>query len=559
MLRKLACTIVLAALAAMALSACGGTDNVTDETAPVRLTAEVNRTDSILDGIGGLNVVPAGDSLGYTVVGTGLDGAKAVYGRVSYDPAVVHLADWGLADGVAGDDQLVLCLDDSEAGIVEFGWVLTDLTNRPGLDGDVELCTLDFAAGPAGLERNASTAVTFGPYNVITLEGEVNEDGEPVLTWMEIIGGDGNNNGLIEVADLTPVGVYYNQASTASSAAADADYDRNGLVTAADITVVGQQWGVSLGGYTILSGPSADSLTELEDFNRSAMFGDSPATGVLYWEWTGDVLTETTVFQVQCYDNAGADGISSENTVSLEPLEPTQTINEIVTVNVPGGLPVDGDGNYVMLISELSVDDVLDNTEDAAVFPELLQLTATVTTVEEPAVQFDTTAVVWYLSEGSGIGYVGNTALGTDKEAKGAFSPVNRGLVTVTAQVPGDFTKTFSVSFVLLSIDSIELVADTTTPAAGTDVQFTATGTFDWDSEINGNEVNQDITSWCNWGALCSPSSVVVSIDTFNAILDTTDASGASIDVSCEFPREENITIFDNARRVSNIVTIDVS
>jgi hypothetical protein len=126
--------------------------------------------------------------------------------------------------------------------------------------------------------------------------------------------------------------------------------------------------------------------------------------------------------------------------------------------------------------------------------------------------------------------------------------------------VPGDFGKTASASFVLLSIQELALAADTTSPSAGGTVQFTASGTFDWDGVENGNEIVEDLTSWCNWNAVADPESAPFSIDTLAGSLNTEGgASGAEIVVRCEYPRTENVTLYDEQRRLSNPVVLSVN
>jgi len=110
-----------------------------------------------------------------------------------------------------------------------------------------------------------------------------------------------------------------------------------------------------------------------------------------------------------------------------------------------------------------------------------------------------------------------------------------------------------------LSIQELALSANTTSPSAGSAVQFTASGTFDWDGIDNGNEVVEDLTSWCNWNAVATPSDAPFSINTLAGTLDTTGAAGADIIVRCEYPRTENVTLYDNLRRLSNGVTINVN
>ncbi|MBN2081811.1 hypothetical protein JW859_06320, partial [bacterium] len=146
-----------------------------------------------------------------------------------------------------------------------------------------------------------------------------------------------------------------------------------------------------------------------------------------------------------------------------------------------------------------------------------------------------------------------------DADLPGMLTFTNRGKIEVTVHKPGNTDMSASVGFVLLSIQSLELSANTTSPTAGTDVQFTATGTFDWDGIANGNEVEQDLTNWCNWSAVSIPADATFSIDTYAGTMNTTGGAGANVTVRTEYPRTENVTLYDNERKLSNPVTVTIN
>ncbi|MBN2081230.1 PKD domain-containing protein [bacterium] len=172
-----------------------------------------------------------------------------------------------------------------------------------------------------------SAAVAYGPpdgpYNRITdLAGFVDTAGRPVLSWTERLAGDGNNDGLVTAADITPIGFNFNAVPTPGSPAADADYNNDGLVSVADITVLGQQWQASLAGYAVCSGPTAGGLSELARLERAAQFTAPAATdGQLQWSWTGEALAEPTAFRVQPYDAGDSLGLASEDAITLDPAQ----------------------------------------------------------------------------------------------------------------------------------------------------------------------------------------------------------------------------------------------
>jgi hypothetical protein len=560
--------LVLALGSSLLLTACGGGagDGVTP--APSRFTAALDSDASI--GCAGASLeldTLSSDGLQFRLRARRLAGAKAIYGRVNYDPALYSFEEC-TAPGKDGVDRLWLAKDRPEAGYVEFGWVLPGFERRQGRRGELELCTIRFAPGAARVTRAASGAPE-GQYNVFTLAGSVDGDNVPSLNWNEAHSGDGNNDGLVNINDLTQIGQQWENAAAGTGPTTKADYNNDGFVLISDLAQIGQNWLDTLGGYAVFSGTDEASLTELTRLDRSAQFATSPVPtdGVLAWGWTGDALTENTYYQVQPYDNTGALGLASDNVVLLEYTNPEPVITDIVTIIVPPEYPVDGNGNHIVLISEYSVDEIWDNNEGFA--PEFIQLTAKVLIDIEPGDMETSEGLIWYISEGSGRAQINvpldpGSPIGEENPGgPGVLTFVNRGLVTVTAQLPGDYTKTATASFVLLSIQSVSMVsggsAGPIAASAGDVVPFTVTGTFDWDGISNLNEVEQNITNFCNWGALVEPPATSYSLNTHTGSLDTTGAAGAEIRVTCEYPRTENVTIGDNTRKASNLVTVNVS
>lgn len=559
--------LVLVLSGLLLLTACGGGagDDVTPT--PSRFTAALDSDASI--GCTGARLELTSlspDGLQLRLRARRLAGAKAIYGRVNYDPSLYRFEEC-TAPGEDGVDRLWLAMDCPERGCVEFGWVLPGFEQRQGRRGELELCTLRFTPGAAQASRIVSGAPE-GQYNAFDIGGSV-ADNIPTLTWDETHSGDGNNDGLVNSSDLTQIGQQWLKASTFSSPARKADYNGDTQVNIQDMTQIGQNWQDSLGGYAIFSGPTETGLTELTRIDRGTQFPTAPTAldGVLVWEWPGAALTEDTYFQVQPYDNAGTLGLASDNTVLLEYTNPEPVITDIVTINVPPEYPDDGNGNHIVLISEYSVDEIWDNNEGFA--PEFIQLTAQVLIDIDPGDMETSEGLIWYISEGTGRAQVNvpldpGSPIGDENPGgPGVLTFVNRGRVTVMAQLPGDFTKTASASFVLLSIESVSMASGGSpgpiAANAGDVVPFTVTGTFDWDGVSNMNEIEQNITNWCNWGALSDPPGATYSLNTYTGSLDTTGAAGAEIRVTCEYPRTENVTIGDNTRKASNLVTVNVS
>lgn len=550
-----------AALLALAAS-CGADISASGDarTSSLAPTARLDQNGSIGTVAASLSLVPQADA--YALQASGLTGAKAIYGEVSYNPAVQHFD--GSSTGQDGE-SLFIAVDDPAAGVVHVGWVLTNFDTKPGVSGVRELAQLSFANGAAPVVRRTSTPPK-GPDDTFAIRQiGPNDDGIPNFEWDDTLAGDGNNDGQVSVQDLTPIGLQFNKTTSdaVKDSARDADYNKDGKVTVQDLANIGINFGASISGYAILRGDTSGSLSEIERINRADRFpAPSSIDGVLQWDYQGAEVTQTKFFNVQPFDKTGTLGDASTVVLQEDPGAPPQTITGVNSITFPGSDSwLQQGGDYVIIVTELAVDDVVGNAEPITNLVESLDLTAMVDILEDPGNPIDgTESCQWVVTEGGGLADVNNTA-GT----KGQASFNDRGRVVIEAHLSGDFTKKKDIAFRIFTIDSLALTSGGSgNPVAvnsGTAVDFTATGTFDWDSTVNGDEISRDLTPFVNWGMLPDGGNTgSFSLNTAAGSLSTGDAnSGDSTQVFCEYPGTDEVTLFDNQRRSSDFLAISVN
>lgn len=557
----------LTLLALLACASCAASLAQTDSAAG-RFTAALDPETSIAADGAQLTLTPLSDSSAhpeFILAADGLQRTKALIGYISYDAGSYHLVG-SLPAELTAEGALLMCIDRPELSRIDVGWVLANYPEKLGVSGTLELCRLQFAAGPATVNKVAAKAPAGGD-NHFTIAGSAAEN-VPTLTWLEANAGDGDNNGEVNIADITPLGVslgkHPDPVLPADSQERDADYDKNSEVNISDMTPLGRNIGTILAGYAILAGPSAGSLTELQRFDRTAAFPTAPKTtdGELTWVWTGAAITQDTTFQVQPYDSTGVLGLLSDNTVTLSYDNPQPIITGIDSITFEGAptwFDKVGD-DYTILLTEFAVDDTPGNAEPLEGVVEELQLQGMVTTDIDPGLVDGSESLIWYISEGAGLAEVSN-----ETGSKGLLTFHDRGRIVVEAQLPGNFNNKKTISFALMSIDSLvlELAAGGAGPVAvnaGQTVALAAEGTFDFDNAINGNEYVADLTSFVNWAGLVTPEGTDYAIDTQSGVLDTAGAaSGAQIRVTCEFPRTDVITLYDNAKRYSEFLVVNIN
>ena len=101
-----------------------------------------------------------------------------------------------------------------------------------------------------------------------------------ILSWDYYLTGDYNQNGLVEVADLTPLGVHFNKqgAFAAESIESVVDGNDDGLIGVSDITPIGQNWDCGVAAYNIYHGanladwPAGGEIVASVDFNPPTPF-----------------------------------------------------------------------------------------------------------------------------------------------------------------------------------------------------------------------------------------------------------------------------------------------
>ncbi|MCB1215956.1 hypothetical protein KDL44_01085 [bacterium] len=563
-IKLLASLLALTTLAL--LGACGGSAELAAD-GPAGFSADVDRGNSIAAADFSLELRPLDGpdgQYGFEILATGLADAKAIYGTVQYDRSRYSFSSAEASE--SSDERLFLAAPLADG--LEFGMVLANFDQRSGLSGSQSIARLSFRDGAEEPQRSVAKAPT-GAANAFTLSGSVNENtGQPELSWSEINSGDGDNNGLVTLSDLTPLGISLNATGVAPGSQADkADYDRNGSVTISDLTPLGINLGTDLAGYAIFSGSSEGSLTELERVNRADEFPSPKTTdGVLTWNWTGTPLAEDTFFAVQYFDNAGALGSRSTNVLFLQAVTAAPLLSN-VSISLPATpvLEVDG-GRSIVYITEASVDGIAGNNEEFA--PEMLGLTATAESDADPGNPFDATeSLIWTVPVGA------NSAVVADSEGtKGQMGFRNRGLVTVRAHAPGNNLEFDEVSFLLLSIEELDIAlgGGGTGPVginSGEPVGFVANGSFQLELRDGGGNVTEtitrmlDITPWVAWAVIPDGGNTgSASFDSGSATLISDDLqSGDSVTVVAEFSPGESLTIYDLTKRVSNLVDVIVN
>ncbi len=115
-------------------------------------------------------------------------------------------------------------------------------------------------------QANARTTAYFAP-------SRVNDGLDAVLSWLYFHPGDYNQDGVVNLGDLAPLGMHYGQAQGGANWAQHevADGNADGLTSLADVAPIGIHWHKQLQSYRIESAAAADGpWTTVGTLARSA-------------------------------------------------------------------------------------------------------------------------------------------------------------------------------------------------------------------------------------------------------------------------------------------------
>ncbi len=195
-----------------------------------------------------------------------------LYLYVFYDSGAVHPVEMSRGEAL-GEEYIFLAIPDGP-GVVAVGTARIRSAGEPMVPAG-EIVRLRFAEGSEVSRRAASVSSVPNDSKaaVEDLAVAVNPDATVSLSWTEMHPGDYDNNGKVEIADITPIAMMYGQDIETSDDPGRVDLvdgDRDEKVGISDITPLAMFYGTKITGYnvyrTLLDGPDEDP--DIEDTGR---------------------------------------------------------------------------------------------------------------------------------------------------------------------------------------------------------------------------------------------------------------------------------------------------
>lgn len=216
------------------------------------------------------------DAVAVTVNVSGAQDLSGAFVHVSYDTGTYTPKRVELGTMLGEPEDVVSLALTDVAGIVPVGIAQITSSGVAPAVGSGELATVYFAREPFLAPRSVSSCPK-GDYNCVEDLSIIAQDATTAtLRWTEKNVGDYDNNGLVGVSDLTPVGVNFNAKVSTSSdpeklSLVDGNHDD--YINVSDITAIGQNFGSQITGYRVYkdsegTNPYNDGLTVLRsDFD----------------------------------------------------------------------------------------------------------------------------------------------------------------------------------------------------------------------------------------------------------------------------------------------------
>ena len=242
---------------------------------------------------------------------------------------------------------------------------LAGLEQPDGVDPAVwdELCTaLGEALAESGqVSRTGSTPPLADASRIHDLTAVGDGSGGATFTWSYWNLGDYDQNGLVTVSDLTPIGIYFGRNSSSAdwAQARRADGDRNGEITVSDITPIAINYEAMVTGYALQASTDPydeEAWADLAVINVSDVEPEEDGSGWVFSHTVEGVADGTYYRVVPFEDSAGrTDGIATEQLALVSYTGGTYSFRDgALSLDFPAGLVDYGDCLAVQPVSPRS-------------------------------------------------------------------------------------------------------------------------------------------------------------------------------------------------------------
>jgi len=217
---------------------------------------------------------------------------------------------------LGGLDEVVALAITSQPGEVPVALVRVRPDTAVGVSGSGEIVRIALQPGPVTPPRSISRAPDGNankPWDLTLLETGIPDHYQ--LRWHEVNTGDGNNDGNVNIQDVTPIAMRFGAwtddgGNDEWDDLIDANRDR--VINIADVTGIAMNFGTQLAGYNIYFADISDPLPNLEEpgASLSVLRPASPGKSRVLYTYDLELLWQAEV-TVRPADPQGNEGVPS--------------------------------------------------------------------------------------------------------------------------------------------------------------------------------------------------------------------------------------------------------
>ncbi|MCB1187802.1 hypothetical protein KDL29_11605 [bacterium] len=214
-----------------------------------------------------------GDELIVSVRANRANHLTALYYELDFDGAQLNPLDAAPTTAFGNEDDTLSLMQPTAMGQLQAGQVLVHPDEQNGFSGSGELALLRFRLEPqARIASKVNDSAKATPL-------QLTWDNDPkLLSWLYNNPADYDQNGEVNVADLTPLAQHFNKSQTGGfpigKVESVVDGDGNGVINLSDITPIGVNFGnAGSGGYHVFEIVSAVH-SDIDNLAISSASGD---------------------------------------------------------------------------------------------------------------------------------------------------------------------------------------------------------------------------------------------------------------------------------------------
>ncbi|MCB1218268.1 hypothetical protein KDL44_12815 [bacterium] len=270
------------------LVSCGSNDNQLNSTSGGRDFSAVLLEDGLPEAPGSAALTLLQDGGRLSLELQDMHELRAAYVELRYDPQKWRYSE-GEISGLPGGTATLDLIAELEPGVLQLGSILSRPQDSQAANGRHLLARLEFEPVEAGAMRDAaSISAQAGAAPSLVLNGSS-------LEWFLYNPGDYDQNGLVSISDLTPLGINFGASGPFAEADVESvvDGDGNDEINISDISPIGASFGNSITGYSIFT---SSDIADYPAANDAAPGNETNAMTVALADATGNSSADRLAF-----------------------------------------------------------------------------------------------------------------------------------------------------------------------------------------------------------------------------------------------------------------------